>query len=137
VTAQTVKLEAVREMERLIATTKFSKPAYEKAAREFVSSYAESAKNPRTTLGHWVGMSTHDVGQDTGPLRAGMVFTIEPAMRVLEDQIYIRLEDMIVVTDTKAEIMSDFVPWDIVGIEKLMAEEGMLQRYPRDEPNHN
>jgi Xaa-Pro aminopeptidase len=137
VTAQAVKQEAVREMERLIAPTKFSKPAYEKAAREFVSSYAESAKSPRTTLGHWVGMSTHDVGQDTGPLRAGMVFTIEPALRVPEEQIYIRLEDMIVITDTKAEIMSDFVPWDIVGIERLMTKDGMLQRYPRDEGNHN
>jgi Xaa-Pro aminopeptidase len=136
VTAQSIKQEAVREMERILASTKFSKPAYANAAREFVSSYAESAKSPRTALGHWVGMSTHDVGQDAGPLRAGMVFTIEPALRVPEEQIYIRLEDMIVITATKAEILSDFVPWDIPGIEKLMAEEGMLQRYPRDEPNH-
>jgi Xaa-Pro aminopeptidase len=137
VTAQAVKQQAVREMETLLSTTKFSKPAYEKAAREFVSSYAESAKSPRTSLGHWVGMSTHDVGQDAGPLRAGMVFTIEPALRVPEEQIYVRLEDMIVITDTKAEILSDFVPWDIAGIEKLMAEEGMLQRFPRDEPNNH
>ena len=137
VTAQVIKQEAVREMERILAATKFSKPAYENAAREFVSSYGESAKSPRTTLGHWVGMSTHDVGQDTGPLRAGMVFTIEPALRVPEEQIYIRLEDMIVITDTKAEILSGFVPLDIAGIEKVMVEEGMLQRYPRDESNHH
>jgi Xaa-Pro aminopeptidase len=137
VTAQAIKQVAARDMERILAATKFSKPAYENAAREFVSSYVESAKSPRTTLGHWVGMATHDVGQDTGPLRAGMVFTIEPALRVPEEQIYIRLEDMIVITDTKAEILSDFVPWDIVGIEKLMAEEGMLQRYPRDGSNHH
>jgi len=137
VTAQAVKQQAVREMQTLLSTTKFSKPSYEKAAREFVSSYAESAKSPRTSLGHWVGMSTHDVGQDAGPLRAGMVFTIEPALRVPEEQIYVRLEDMIVITDTKAEILSDFVPWDIAGIEKLMAEEGMLQRFPRDEPNNH
>ena len=137
VTAQVIKQEAVREMERILAAATFSKPAYQNAAREFVSSYAESAKSARTTLGHWVGMATHDVGQDTGPLRAGMVFTIEPALRVPEEQIYIRLEDMIVITDTKAEILSDFVPWDIAGIEKLMAEEGMLQRYPRDGSNHH
>lgn len=137
ITAQAIKQKAVREMERMLDATKFSKPAYKNAAREFVSSYAESAKSPRTTLGHWVGMATHDVGQDTGPLRAGMVFTIEPALRVPEEQIYIRLEDMIVITDTKAEILSDFVPWDIAGIEKLMAEEGMLQRYPRDASNHH
>jgi len=137
VTAQVIKQEAAREMDRILAATKFSKPSYQSAAREFVSSYAESAKSPRTTLGHWVGMATHDVGQDTGPLRAGMVFTIEPALRVPEEQIYIRLEDMILITDTKAEILSDFVPWDIIGIEKLMAEEGMLQRYPRDGSNHH
>ena len=137
VTAQVIKQEAVREMERILAAAKFSKPAYENAAREFVSSYAESAKSPQTTLGHWVGMSTHDVGQDAGPLRAGMVFTIEPALRVPEEQIYIRLEDMIVITDSKAEVLSDFVPWDLAGIEKLMAEEGILQRYPRDEWNQH
>ena len=137
VTAQVIKQEAAREMERLLAATKFSKPAHENGAREFVSSYAESAKNPRTTLGHWVGMATHDVGQDTGPLRAGMVFTIEPALRVPEEQIYIRLEDMIVITATGAEILSDFVPWDIAGIEKIMTEEGLLQRYPRDGSNHH
>jgi len=136
VTAQVIKQEAVREMERILASARFSKPSYESAAREFVSSYAESAKNSRTTLGHWVGMSTHDVGQDSGPLRAGMVFTIEPALRVPEEQIYVRLEDMIVITESKAEVLSDFVPWDIAGIEKLMAEEGMLQRYPRDGANH-
>src|SRR4029453_18653025 len=97
----------------------------------------KAAAAPCASLGHWVGMATHDVGQDTGPLRSGMVFTIEPALRVPEEQIYIRLEDMIVITDTRAEILSDFVPWDIVGIEKLMAEEGMLQRYPRDGSNHH
>ena len=41
------------------------------------------------------------------------------------------LEDMIVITDTGARVISDFVPMDIEGIEKVMKEEGMLQRYPR------
>jgi Xaa-Pro aminopeptidase len=77
-------------------------------------------------------MATHDVGQDTGPLRAGMVFTIEPALRVPEEKIYIRLEDVIVITDKGADILTDWLPMDIPAIEKLMSEEGMLQRYPRD-----
>jgi Xaa-Pro aminopeptidase len=77
-------------------------------------------------------MATHDVGVDSGPLRPGMVFTIEPALRVPEEKIYVRLEDMIVVTDTGARIISDFVPMDMDGIEKVMREDGMLQRYPRD-----
>jgi len=131
VTAQAVKHEAVRDMEATLATTKFSKPEYERAAREFVSSYKQSATSPRTSLGHWVGMATHDVGSDAGPLRAGMVFTIEPALVVPEEKIYVRLEDMIVITGNGARIISDFLPMDIPGIEKVMQEEGMLQRYPR------
>ena len=131
VTAQVIKQEAVRDMESALASKKFSKPEYERAAREFVTSYKRSTENPRSGLGHWVGMATHDVGTDTGPLRAGMVFTIEPALLVPEEKIYVRLEDMIVITDTGARVISDFVPMDIDGIEKVMKEEGMLQRYPR------
>ena len=137
-TPQAIKQEAVKEMERLLAASKFSKPIYEKAAQQFVTSYAAGAKNPRTGLGHWVGMATHDVGEyDGSPLRAGMVFTIEPALTVPEEKIYIRLEDMILITDTKAEVLSDFVPMDMNGIERLMKEDGMLQRYPRDAENQH
>jgi hypothetical protein len=39
---------------------------------------------------------------------------------------------MIVITDKGADILSDFVPMDIPGIEKLMREEGILQRYPHE-----
>jgi hypothetical protein len=39
------------------------------------------------------------------------------------------LEDLIVITETGAEVVSDFVPMDIKGIEKLMREKGMLDRY--------
>ncbi len=131
-TAQAIIQEAVTEMERLLATTKFSKPTYENAARTFVARYQTSAKNPRASLGHWVGMATHDVGPHEGPLRAGMVFTIEPALTVPEEKIYVRLEDLIIITETGKEIVSDFVPMEIEEIEKLMKEAGMLQRYPRD-----
>jgi Xaa-Pro aminopeptidase len=137
VVAQVIKQDALKEMQQLLATTRFSKPIYEKAAQQFVAGYTASAQNPRAGLGHWVGLATHDVGLDSGPLRAGMVFTIEPALTVPEEKIYIRLEDLIVITDTKAEILSDFIPMDIAGIEKLMQEDGLLQRYPRDTGNHH
>ncbi|HXG58170.1 MAG TPA: Xaa-Pro peptidase family protein [Thermoanaerobaculia bacterium] len=130
VTAVQIKQEAAAEMEQIVARTKFSKPAYEKAARAFVDDYRRGASRGR--LGHWVGMATHDVGDDDGPLRAGMVFTIEPQFRVPEEKIYIRLEDLIIIHEDRAENASDFVPMDIDGIEKVMREEGMLQRYPRN-----
>jgi len=126
-----VKREALAEMERALSSWRFSKPEYQRAARQFVDDYARSASNQGSGLGHWVGMATHDDGPTGGALEAGMVFTIEPALRVPEEQIYIRLEDMIVVTPTGAEVMSNFVPRGLEAIERLMKEDGILQRYPR------
>lgn len=132
-TAQAIKQAAIPEMNAALAKTIFSKPTYGKAAREFVDAYTNSAKNPRGMLGHWIGMATHDVGgYDGSPLREGMVFSIEPALRVEEEKIYIRLEDVIIITATGADILTTFVPMEIDDIEKLMREEGMLQRYPKD-----
>lgn len=133
VTAAVIMQEAAQEMAKVLARSRFSKPQYEKAARAFVAAYRKSATAPGARLGHWVGMATHDVGPYGGPLRPGMVFTIEPQLRVPEEKIYIRLEDLIVITENGAEVVSDFVPRRPDEIEKLMREEGMLQRYPRVE----
>lgn len=126
-TAKEIIAEAAKDMDAVLARSKFSKPIYEKAARQFVDDY----RNGWPSLGHWVGMATHDVGRDTGPLRAGMVFTIEPALVVPEEKIYIRLEDVIFIHADRAENVTDWLVMDIDGIEKIMKEEGMLQKYPR------
>lgn len=132
-TAQAIIVKAVAEMEDILKNTRFSKTIYTNAANAFVESYRRSSKNQRASLGHWVGMATHDVGgYDGGPLAAGMVFTIEPELRVPEEKIYIRLEDMIIITATGADIITSYVPMEIADIEALMKEEGMLQRYPKD-----
>jgi Xaa-Pro aminopeptidase len=133
-TAQTILQDAVREMDGILSKATFSKPVYEAAAKRFVGTFRTSSQTPRAMLGHWVGMSTHDVGQDWGPLRAGMVFTIEPAFTVPEEAINIRCEDLIVITDRGAEIVSDFVPLGVAEIEKQMEGRGMLQEYPRAKP---
>ena len=129
VTKRAVMEQAVAQMDRILAETRFSKPAYERAARAFVEAYRESAK--RGGLGHWVGMSTHDVGQ-SDVLQPGMVFTIEPQFRVPEEKGYWRLEDLIVIGETEAEVVSEWLPMEIDAIEKAMREPGILQRYPRD-----
>jgi Xaa-Pro aminopeptidase len=117
-------------MEQVLAATKFSKPIYEAAATQFVKEYKDSLQTyPR--IGHWVGMATHDVGHGD-PLRQGMVLTIEPQLRVPEEQVYIRLEDLIVITPTGIDLVSGDLPMDIDAIERVMKEEGILQRYPRD-----
>lgn len=132
VTPQAIHREALVKMDALLARSKFAKETHTAAAKTFVDRYRRAADDPRSTLGHWVGMATHDVGVDSGPLRPGMVFTIEPALVVPEEKIYIRLEDLVIITAKGKEVPSDFVPMEIDAIEALMKEEGMLQRYPRD-----
>lgn len=59
----------------------------------------------------------------------GMVFTIEPALTIPEDRVYVRLEDVILMTEAGYENLSSFVPVEIDDIEKLMAEPGMFEHY--------
>lgn len=131
-TAQAIRQDAVKEMRQVLTRTRFSKSLYEQASKEFVDRYARGSETPYASLGHWVGMATHDVGRAT-ILRPGMVFTIEPALRIPEENINIRLEDMLLVTERGVENMSAFVPMDVADIEAVMKEPGMVQRYPMDD----
>jgi Xaa-Pro aminopeptidase len=119
--------DQIREkMNAIAANVKWLKPEYEKAARTFIAGSTRGG-----ALGHYVGLATHDVGKPPAMLKPGMVFTIEPALVVPEEKIYIRLEDMIVVTETGAEVLSDSLPRSIDAIEKLMKEDGLLKHFPK------
>jgi Xaa-Pro aminopeptidase len=130
-TSAQVLQNALPKIEQALATAKFSKPVYTDAATRFVNGYRTSAKSGRGGLGHAVGMATHDFGGGSGLMRPGMVFTIEPQFVIAQEQIYIRLEDMIVITEGGATILSDFVPRSLAGVEKAIAEPGLLQQYGR------
>ncbi len=132
VTAATIRQEAVDAMETALETATFARPTHRRAAEAFVASYKAGSLRDDARLGHGVGMATHDVGDYTGPLRPGMVFTIEPALRVPEERIYLRMEDLIIIHEDRAEIVSDFVPMDADAIEQLMAEPGLLQERTRE-----
>ena len=71
-------------------------------------------------------MEVHDVSAGEHPtLEPGMVFTIEPAMQIVDEHLGIRLEDMILITDRGYENLSAFVPVEIDAIEQLMAQPGL------------
>jgi Xaa-Pro aminopeptidase len=73
-------------------------------------------------------MEVHDVRMIGSTLEPGFIFTIEPAMQIEDEHLGIRLEDMILMTDGGYENLSAFVPVEIDGIEKLMAEPGLTDR---------
>ena len=124
VTATQVHDEAKKAMEPVFARTTFSKPAYEKAARTLVETGGG-------VFSHTVGMAVHDVGgYRNGPLKPGQVFSVDPQLWVREENIYLRFEDTVVVTDTGVENFTDFIPMELDEMEKLVLEKGVVQKVP-------
>ena len=122
VPVKTLIAEAVTRMDAAMTGYAFSDPKIKEAAARFVERYRVS---PATSLGHFVGLEVHDVGAGYEVLRPGMIFTIEPALTIPGDRVYVRLEDVILMTDTGYENLSAFVPVEIADIEKVMAEPGL------------
>lgn len=121
--------DVVRKMDDAMASHTFRSGKNRDAAVRFVDGYRARLASPRPggSLGHMVGMEVHDVTRNFSVYQPGMVFTIEPALTIPEDRVYIRLEDMIVITADGYENLSAFVPSEIDAIEKLMAEPGIAQ----------
>jgi Xaa-Pro aminopeptidase len=112
-----IVLDAVRKMDAIMASFAFADPKIRAAAVAFVDRYRGSSAS---SLGHMVGMEVHDVGRPTPTLEPGQVFTIEPAMQLPDERIGIRLEDMILVTESGYENLSASVPIEIDAIEATM-----------------
>lgn len=114
--------DAVVKMDSVMASYPFTDPAIRDAATRFVERYRKSTAN---SLGHTIGMEVHDVRLPGPTLEPGQLFTIEPQMTLPDEHIGIRLEDVILMTDSGYENLSAFVPIEIDDIEKLMAEPGL------------
>ena len=98
-----------------MTATAFSKPVYEDAARRTLEY--------RGHLTHPEGMAVHDVGGYGGPtLSAGVVFTVDPQMWVPEEQLYVRVEDTVVVTDGGIETLTAAAPLDLDDVEATMRQ---------------
>ena len=111
---------AVKKMDVVIGAFPFTDAKIQDAARRFVEGFR--ARQTITSLGHSVGMEVHDVGPPAPTLEPGMIFTIEPAMQIPDEHLGLRLEDMILITDTGYENLSAFVPIEVAEIEKAMAD---------------
>lgn len=81
----------------------------------------------RKGIGHFVGMSVHDVGDYSKPFVPGVVFNVEP---IIEDKalgIHVRIEDTVLITATGAENLTKSTPTDPAAIYKLMQQQGLGQ----------
>ena len=109
--------------------TEWSKEDYKTAAEEMLSF--------RGHLSHPVGLAVHDVGNyRSQSLRQGVVLALDPMMWVHSEKLYVRIEDVVVVTDDGVENFTWFVPRRVEEIEKLMAEPGVLQKVPMGQESY-
>ena len=112
---------AVTKMDAIMASYHFTDERIRTAAAKMIDGM-RNRKDARG-LGHTVGLEVHDVGGLQSPtLEPGRVFTIEPQMRLEDEHLGVRLEDMILITETGYENLSAFVPIEVRDIEKLMSQ---------------
>jgi len=72
-------------------------------------------------LGHNIGLDVHDPGESCKPLEPGMVVTVEPGVYIPEENLGVRIEDDLLITETGFELLSKRLPRDPDEIEKIMA----------------
>ncbi|MBI3856922.1 MAG: aminopeptidase P N-terminal domain-containing protein [Planctomycetes bacterium] len=121
--ASEILAETAEEMAGLIASTRFSKLAYEQAARRTLKFAGH--------LSHPVGMAVHDVGEYRDrPLQEGMVFAVDPQLWVDEEKLYVRVEDTVAVTADGVEVLTAGAPLELEAIEAEVGVGGLVQQFP-------
>ena len=114
---QTISLESLQAILRRVSGTDVTLTAVHVA-----TSYTDRARQATTrSLGHNVGLEVHDVGGlQATTFEPGRIFTIEPQFRIEEEHLCIRLEDMILITETGVEVLSGNVPITVADVELSM-----------------
>jgi Xaa-Pro aminopeptidase len=71
---------------------------------------------------HHIGLNTHDYGELKTPMKANMVFTVEPGIYIPKEKMGVRLEDDVVIQSKGApfNLMAN-IPIEVDEIEELMA----------------
>lgn len=71
-------------------------------------------------ISHHLGIDVHDLGTRTEPIKAGMVFTIEPGIYIEEEQMGIRIENNFWITRNGNKDLMKNIPITVEEIEALM-----------------
>jgi Xaa-Pro aminopeptidase len=95
---------------------KAAEPVYQKYG--FLQAYLNSGRY----VGHFVGISVHDPGDETKPFVPGVVFNVEPVIEFPDRKIHLRLEDTILITATGAENLTADAPVELEEIYALVKQ---------------
>jgi Xaa-Pro aminopeptidase len=100
-----------------------------RAAYEYIDSHGKDLRG--NSLGqyfihgtsHHLGLDVHDaVSEPNRVLEAGMVITVEPGIYIPDENLGVRIEDVVLITETGYELLSKDLPRTPEEIEKMMAK---------------
>jgi Xaa-Pro aminopeptidase len=120
--AQKAAIAAIKPGARMAGET----DSITRIARDYINSHGKDlhgeplGKYFTHGLGHPVGIDVHDPAVN-GPLQAGMVITVEPGIYIPEENIGVRIEDVVLVTEKGARVLSQALPREVDEIEKALA----------------
>lgn len=72
---------------------------------------------------HHLGLDVHDLGTRVEPIKAGMLFTVEPGLYIEEEQIGIRIENDVWITRSGNQDLMKNIPITIEEIEAAMKKK--------------
>jgi Xaa-Pro aminopeptidase len=71
-------------------------------------------------ISHHLGIDVHDLGTRTEPIKAGMVFTVEPGIYIEEERMGVRIENNVWITRNGNKDLMKNIPITVEEIESLM-----------------
>lgn len=81
-------------------------------------------------ISHHLGIDVHDLGTRTEPVKAGMVFTIEPGIYIEEERLGIRIENNFWITKNGNKDLMKNIPITVEDIEAVMKSSTTDYRQP-------
>jgi len=96
-------------------------------AYDYINSHGKDLKGQRLGqyfihgLSHHVGLNVHDPADYNQPLQPGMIVTIEPGIYIPEENLGVRIEDIVLITDDDCEVLSRRLPRTVEDVERAMA----------------
>lgn len=113
----------------------FNKNEPEKSLHHLAVAYFEKYKMNQYfahTIGHFLGLDVHDVGDLSEPLQEGDVITIEPGLYIPQEGIGIRIEDDFWIVKDGCVCLSEDLPRDVESIQE-MAQSSLEDMYDGDD----
>ena len=97
-------------------------PDLQKAANAVYKKHGFGAEFERggQYVGHFIGLSVHDVGEDNWPFVPGVIFNVEPLLSDRKNNVHVRLEDTVLVTPAGSENLTAAVPAELNEIYALL-----------------